>query len=204
MAEILKNTLGDLLPTPKDPQFPSQYNPKALMQRVLIMEDEPRGRNDDKDRDGQELEGSASGDAGWRCCDNGVWFAEEKEKGHGGHGCKELSALVTCGAHKTKDFGQSARPFHIQSYTETNVEGFAKKSPLEYVAQNTRMLSRIYPKGSRINSSNYSPMLSWSLGAQVVALNFQTWDEPLKQNAGFFAQNGGSGYVQAGVPPVAQ
>ena len=37
---------------------------------------------------------------------------------------------------------------------------------------NTR-LSRIYPKGSRVDSSNYEPQFCWNVGFQMVALNYQ-------------------------------
>lgn len=36
------------------------------------------------------------------------------------------------------------------------------------------MLSRVYPKGQRIDSSNYNPIPFWNVGAQIVALNYQT------------------------------
>lgn len=32
---------------------------------------------------------------------------------------------------------------------------------------------RVYPKGVRINSSNYNPLIGWSHGAQMVAFNMQ-------------------------------
>jgi hypothetical protein len=35
---------------------------------------------------------------------------------------------------------------------------------------NSRQLSRIYPKGLRVDSSNYDPMPAWCCGAQIVAL----------------------------------
>lgn len=38
-------------------------------------------------------------------------------------------------------------------------------------------------------------MLAWSVGCQMVALNFQTSDAPLKLNDGRFRENGGCGYV---------
>lgn len=39
---------------------------------------------------------------------------------------------------------------------------------------NKRQMSRIYPKGTRMDSSNYSPQPFWNVGAQMVALNYQT------------------------------
>lgn len=39
---------------------------------------------------------------------------------------------------------------------------------------NKRQMSRIYPKGTRMDSSNYSPQPFWNAGCQMVALNYQT------------------------------
>jgi hypothetical protein len=38
-------------------------------------------------------------------------------------------------------------------------------------------MSRIYPKGTRMDSSNYMPQMFWNAGCQMVALNFQTMGE---------------------------
>lgn len=35
-------------------------------------------------------------------------------------------------------------------------------------------MSRIYPKGTRVDSSNYNPQPFWNVGCQMVALNYQT------------------------------
>ena len=47
-------------------------------------------------------------------------------------------------------------------------------TPLQSFSYNKWQPSRIYPKGSRINSDNYMPQLFWNAGCQFVALNFQT------------------------------
>ena len=48
----------------------------------------------------------------------------------------------------------------------------------EFNEYNTRQLSRVYPAGKRVDSSNYEPMPLWILGSQLVALNFQTPGAP--------------------------
>jgi len=64
------------------------------------------------------------------------------------------------------------------------------------VAGNIVRLSRIYPKGQRIDSSNYSPFSSWCKGCQMIALNWQTKDgPPFSLYEGLFSSNGGGGYV---------
>jgi len=58
-----------------------------------------------------------------------------------------------------------------------------------------RHLVRVYPAGSRVDSSNYDPIPAWLAGLQVVALNYQTFSLPVWLNQGKFSVNGGSGYV---------
>uniref|UniRef100_A0A8L0DSV3 Phosphoinositide phospholipase C n=1 Tax=Oncorhynchus mykiss TaxID=8022 RepID=A0A8L0DSV3_ONCMY len=55
-------------------------------------------------------------------------------------------------------------------------------------------LSRIYPAGSRTDSSNYNPVPLWNAGCQIVALNFQTPSKEMDLNQGRFRSNGVSGY----------
>ena len=55
-----------------------------------------------------------------------------------------------------------------------------------------QQISRVYPKGSRVDSSNYDPQPMWNAGSQMVALNFQTADKPMQLNEGKFLQNGRS------------
>uniref|UniRef100_A0A7S2Y3R2 Phosphoinositide phospholipase C n=1 Tax=Entomoneis paludosa TaxID=265537 RepID=A0A7S2Y3R2_9STRA len=60
---------------------------------------------------------------------------------------------------------------------------------------NANHMTRTYPKGARVDSSNYNPMLAWAVGAQLVALNFQTSDTPLILNDGRFRESRCCGYV---------
>merc|ERR1712100_330535 len=55
--------------------------------------------------------------------------------------------------------------------------------------------TRLYPKGSRVDSSNYHPGPFWGCGSQIVALNYQTPDLPVRVNNTFFRLNGGCGYL---------
>ena len=54
---------------------------------------------------------------------------------------------------------------------------------------------RVYPKGGRVDSSNFLPQLFWNAGVQMVALNFQTPDLSMQMNQAKFEYNGGSGCV---------
>ncbi|KAI2652383.1 1-phosphatidylinositol 4,5-bisphosphate phosphodiesterase beta-4 [Labeo rohita] len=46
--------------------------------------------------------------------------------------------------------------------------------PPQTRSYNKRQMSRIYPKGGRVDSSNYMPQIFWNAGCQMVSLNFQT------------------------------
>ncbi|KAG7260245.1 hypothetical protein CRUP_037029 [Coryphaenoides rupestris] len=64
-----------------------------------------------------------------------------------------------------------------------------------FIRHNADKLSRIYPAGSRTDSSNYNPVPFWNVGCQIVALNFQTRCADMSVYQGRFLVNGHSGYV---------
>ncbi|XP_027072983.2 phosphoinositide phospholipase C 2-like isoform X1 [Coffea arabica] len=59
-----------------------------------------------------------------------------------------------------------------------------------------RNLLRIFPKAMRLDSSNYNPLIGWTHGAQMVALNMQGYGRYLWLMQGLFRANGGCGYVK--------
>lgn len=107
----------------------------------------------------------------------------------------------------------------MSSFPETKAEKFATRSKgKRFLQYNQRQLSRVYPRGQRLDSSNYDPLPMWLCGSQLVALNFQTpgrrpgrrpeplllgqlfhipvpADKPMQLNQAFFLLGGGSGYI---------
>ncbi|KAM9717092.1 1-phosphatidylinositol 4,5-bisphosphate phosphodiesterase beta-3 isoform 2-T2 [Menidia menidia] len=112
---------------------------------------------------------------------------------------EEMSTLVNyIEPVKFKNFEVAAKRrkfFEMSSFVETKGMDTLKSSPVEFVEYNKNQLSRIYPKGTRVDSSNYMPQLFWNVGCQMVALNFQTLDLPMQLNMGVFEYNGHSGYL---------
>lgn len=84
---------------------------------------------------------------------------------------------------------------NMSSFSETNGLGSLKSQAIEFVNYNKRQMSRIYPKGTRADSSNYMPQVFWNAGCQMVSLNFQTSDLPMQLNQGKFEYNGNCGYL---------
>uniref|UniRef100_A0AAQ4QR74 Phosphoinositide phospholipase C n=1 Tax=Gasterosteus aculeatus aculeatus TaxID=481459 RepID=A0AAQ4QR74_GASAC len=87
------------------------------------------------------------------------------------------------------------KSYVISSFVETRGEAMISKTAVEFVEYNKRQMSRIYPKGTRMDSSNYSPRPFWNVGCQMVALNYQTMDFPMQLNMALFEFNGRTGYL---------
>uniref|UniRef100_A0A8D2IPR2 1-phosphatidylinositol 4,5-bisphosphate phosphodiesterase gamma n=1 Tax=Varanus komodoensis TaxID=61221 RepID=A0A8D2IPR2_VARKO len=88
----------------------------------------------------------------------------------------ELSDLVIycIPTSKTKDNLENPNFKEIRSFVETKAESIVKQKPTDLLKYNQKGLTRIYPKGQRVDSSNYDPFRFWFCGSQMVALNFQT------------------------------
>uniref|UniRef100_A0A3Q1CV42 Phosphoinositide phospholipase C n=1 Tax=Amphiprion ocellaris TaxID=80972 RepID=A0A3Q1CV42_AMPOC len=110
----------------------------------------------------------------------------------------ELSDLVVyTRSVPFKDFEQAAKSpaTDMSSFSESEALRHVKDSGMYFVRHNSHQLSRIYPSGQRLQSSNYNPQEMWNGGCQIVALNFQTPGEQMDLNQGRFLQNGQCGYV---------
>jgi phosphatidylinositol phospholipase C delta len=82
---------------------------------------------------------------------------------------------------------------HLINVSET---GLASKLPTaaEQIAKhNAKHLMRVFPKGTRVSSRNLDPVPFWGVGAQICALNWQTFGAPLQLNEALFA--GTDGFV---------
>ncbi|KAF4821360.1 1-phosphatidylinositol 4,5-bisphosphate phosphodiesterase 1 [Colletotrichum siamense] len=105
---------------------------------------------------------------------------------------------------------EASMPTHIFSLSEKGVMEVHEKQPEILFHHNRHYLMRAYPSGLRIGSSNLDAPVFWRRGIQIVALNWQNWDEGMMLNEAMFA--GTSGYVlkpegyrciKAGSPPPA-
>lgn len=95
-----------------------------------------------------------------------------------------------------KEFSQKSKDCMV-SIDESKARKFNKFAELRanWIKLNQTHLSRVYPSGRRVDSSNFIPTISWSKGCQLVALNFQTSDAARRLNDGRFRENGNCGYV---------
>jgi phosphatidylinositol phospholipase C, delta len=87
---------------------------------------------------------------------------------------------------------------HIFSLDETKAGRLCKDalSKAQFEDHNMGHMFRVYPKGMRLDSSNFDPNTFWRRGVQMVALNWQTYDPCMQMNQAMFAAgNDRYGYV---------
>lgn len=70
-------------------------------------------------------------------------------------------------------------PEHVFSLSEVTANKFLKENLNDLIKHTRTHLVRVYPKGMRLNSSNFEPHRYWAAGAQLVAINVQTFGEKL-------------------------
>ncbi|NXI24768.1 PLCZ1 phosphodiesterase, partial [Sterrhoptilus dennistouni] len=224
MAECLKSILGDKLltspiggevdmtrlPSPEALKFKVLIKNKkvgTLEQTLLRMEDEYHGETQELSETDSESEGSEetitlqtprtpSKRRGER---KSSLLPQKKTKVRKTKIALALSDLVIyTKSQKFVSFDHSLQ--HQQCFENNSIgERYARKllraSARDFISHTTRFITRIYPKGTRMRSSNYNPQEFWNVGCQMVALNFQTPGTQMELQDGKFLDNGGCGYV---------
>ncbi|CAG9316644.1 unnamed protein product [Blepharisma stoltei] len=178
MADIFLGIFGDkiYIPEPGATSFPS---PEELKYKILIKGKVSAQPNDfDTQMDGEEEEIGRTSTRSPRTM-------------------KLNPKLISLISIEGQKMAIGDRPYQIMSsVTETKmkkmVEKYGSKTIIEYHKKN---LTRIYPAGSRVSSTNYNPVDFWLAGCQVCALNYQKGDLGMLLNYGWFQINGGTGYV---------
>ncbi|XP_068199825.1 1-phosphatidylinositol 4,5-bisphosphate phosphodiesterase delta-1a isoform X1 [Antennarius striatus] len=199
MAHHLISILGDALVTkPLGDTMPTNFpSPEELKGRFLIKGKRLNKLNTVFNNNNTVEEGTVSEeDEAADVKENGQKAKPKKSKIKL---AKQLSDVVVyCksvhfnGFEHAKD---SLSFYEMSSFKESKAFNLADTSATAFIHHNTDKLSRIYPAGSRTDSSNYNPVPMWNVGCQIVALNFQTPHKEMHINQGRFLPNGFSGYI---------
>ncbi|XP_058792167.1 1-phosphatidylinositol 4,5-bisphosphate phosphodiesterase classes I and II isoform X2 [Phymastichus coffea] len=172
-------------------------HPPMLQQRQGS-KDSTQDDDDDDDESSTEEDESNVEDGKVRLNDKDqvadkVAAAKETEAG------AEISALVNYvqPVHFTsfEHSERKNRTYEMSSFDEKQATTLLKERPLEFVNYNKHQLSRVYPSGTRFDSSNFMPQVFWNAGCQLVALNYQTLDLAMQLNLGIFEYNKRCGYL---------
>ncbi|XP_032219310.2 inactive phospholipase C-like protein 2 isoform X2 [Nematostella vectensis] len=212
LKEILKDKLYTEAPGEDETFLPS---PEALKGRILIKNkklpasidnDEEAGEVSEEDEYVEE-NGVINGDYKYDRQNSRQGSIKRQSVKHDANKnprkttklARELSDLVSlCKSVTFQDFQYSAdnqKFWELCSLNEALARRLGNAYPEEFVNYNKRCLSRIYPSGKRVGSSNYNPQDMWNCGCQLVALNYQTPGIMMHVNSGKFLENGECGYV---------
>jgi phosphatidylinositol phospholipase C delta len=83
-------------------------------------------------------------------------------------------------------------PHHqLINVSESGLKAFLPSNSAKIARHNAHHLMRVYPKGTRISSKNLAPVPFWGIGAQICALNWQTFGASSQINEALFAGSGG-------------
>ncbi|XP_067412349.1 1-phosphatidylinositol 4,5-bisphosphate phosphodiesterase delta-3 [Emydura macquarii macquarii] len=205
MARHMKAILGDMLLTqPLDGQVPQELpSPEQLKGKILVkgkklldLECDPENMSFLSEEE-EEEERALQRDS--RRSSLSLQEIRPLQVKDAAQIAQELSDLVVyCQAvpfQSLEQALQSQQPCQMSSFSERKARKLIKESGNGLVRYNARQLSRIYPLGLKMNSSNYNPQEMWNAGCQLVALNFQTPGWEMDLNHGRFLVNGGCGYV---------
>jgi phosphatidylinositol phospholipase C delta len=86
---------------------------------------------------------------------------------------------------------ESAPHHQLINVSETGLKAFLPAHSAKIARHNARHLMRVFPKGTRISSKNLSPVPFWGIGAQICALNWQTFGGASQLNEALFSGSGG-------------
>ncbi|XVE59418.1 hypothetical protein DITRI_Ditri05aG0044800 [Diplodiscus trichospermus] len=181
VAKMVTETFGEMLyctETENLEQFPS---PESLKKRVLISTKPPK----------EYLEGNIAGEEASEHIPD-----EDEEKA-----VPQYRKLIAIHAGKLKGrlenwLSDDPKKVRRLSLSEQELENAVRTQGTEIVRFTQRNLLRVYPKGTRLDSSNYNPYVGWMHGAQMVAFNMQGYGKHLWIMQGMFKANGGCGYVK--------
>lgn len=106
------------------------------------------------------------------------------------HALSDMGIYTRGISFKSFKGSDASMPTHIFSLSEKKV---LDVEPTELWEHNKKYLMRTYPAGTRVTSSNFNPVPRWNRGIQIVALNWQEYDDSMMLNDAMFA--GSKGYI---------
>ncbi|XAR71930.1 Phosphoinositide phospholipase C [Bertholletia excelsa] len=206
VAEMVTETFGEMLFYPQSECLEEFPSPESLKYRIILSTKPPKeylgskqlrdeknasttekvlsdeeAEQDDSDQDVEENDGCNQ-----KQCRPGVPEYKRLIAIHAGKPKNGLREALKAGIDKVKRISLSEKALQraAESYG-TDLVRFTQKNIL-----------RIYPKGTRITSSNFKPLMAWMHGAQMVAFNMQGYGKSLSLMQGMFRSNGECGYVK--------
>ncbi|XP_047337083.1 phosphoinositide phospholipase C 2-like [Impatiens glandulifera] len=178
VAEMIKETFEDILFIPTSTNCLSEFpSPESLKGKIIVSTKPPK----------EYIEEDVD--------------LQKKKKPMLKNGASEYKRLITIHAKKRKGtieecLSEDPDGAKRLSLNEQKLEKAVVVCRTDIVRYTQRNILRVFPKATRLDSSNYDPLIGWMHGAQMVAFNMQGNDRPLWLMRGMFRANGGCGYVK--------
>ncbi|KAI7735394.1 hypothetical protein M8C21_008334 [Ambrosia artemisiifolia] len=214
VAKMVTETFGSMLFSPESENLEELPAPENLKHKILISTKPPkecREAGDIKRSSSQNIQvfdvdvddawsEDESSKSGSDMSDHDV-ETEDLLKGKKSPSSPVYKKLIAIHAGKPKNGLKNALKAEKDKVRRLSLVEQALKKAAENHGQDVvrftqKHILRIYPKGTRITSSNYKPLTCWLHGAQMVAFNMQGYGRSLWLMHGMFRANGNCGYVK--------
>nr|AAZ23802.1 phospholipase C [Neurospora crassa] len=194
MVDIMRQIWGDLLLP--EPEEDAKYlpTPEELRGKILVKVKYAPPNNEGGSTGSttpEELDNTAAAASGGLSEEAGQPKQQAKKPSKVIWSLSKMGIYTRGVSFKSLMQPEANMPTHIFSLSESGVMDVHKESRSALFEHNKHYLMRAYPSGMRILSSNLDPAVFWRKGIQIVALNWQNWDEGMMLNEGMFAGTGG-------------
>lgn len=176
MVRIMKQVWEGLLLEPPDEDAKALPPPADLRRRILVkVKYAPPGQEAATVSD-EETASTVSGPK-QSASEAAATKKKQKKPSKIIHALSALGVYTRAVSFKSLAQPEATMPSHVFSLSEKAVKEVHEKQGRDLFEHNRRYLMRAYPSGLRIGSSNLAPAPFWRKGIQIVALNWQNWDE---------------------------
>lgn len=186
VAKMATQVFGELLHIPQTDSLTEFPSPESMKGRILISTKPPKEFLESNEMESDDEVSSLPDNTNAQGIDD--------------KSSPEYKCLITIHAGKPKgeiqDELKAAGKVRRLSLSEQALEKASESYGADIVRFTQNNILRVYPKGTRLNSSNYKPHIGWTYGAQMVAFNMQGHGKSLWYMQGMFRTNGGCGYVK--------
>ena len=201
MVKIMSETWGEKLVQAEIEGIEGMVKLKDVKGRILVMVEwyTPASRAPPPDEDSSSSSSSSSSDD-----DDDEDQQQRKVALAGEQAQKQLDSRISPALAKLGVYAKSVKPhgdFTAQSIVEPlhcllniSENALSKLLPnrLEALIQTGHThQTRVYPRGTRVQSTNLNPLKAWRAGAQIAALNWQSYDLGMQLNHAMFYRTGG-------------
>ncbi|XP_038711763.1 phosphoinositide phospholipase C 2-like isoform X2 [Tripterygium wilfordii] len=209
VAKMVNGTFGDMLFVPQSDKLEEFPSPEYLKKKVMISTKPPKEYLETQTREEKETSEKSKKSSKKTNSEIKPETNEKDQLNEEEHleeededkTAPEYRHLIAIHAAKVKGAVEDCLTIDPKkarrlSLSEQELEDATKMHGSDIVRFTQQNFLRVYPKGTRISSSNYNPFVAWMHGAQMVAFNMQGYGKYLWIMQGMFRANGGCGYVK--------